>query len=66
MCLGDKKMADSAHTPPFFLPFISALILRTQPGPHKIQGIGAGFIPGVLNTSAFDEVIKVREGEGAS
>ena len=41
-------------------PFDSPVISGGQPGPHKIQGIGPGFIPEILNTEIIDDIILVK------
>jgi cysteine synthase len=43
----------------------SPVLSGGQPGPHKIQGIGAGFVPAILNTKIYDEVITVKEDDAA-
>ena len=41
----------------------SPVLSKGTPGPHKIQGIGAGFVPDTLNTSIYDEIITVENEE---
>jgi len=44
-------------------PEASPVLSGGPPGPHKLQGIGAGFVPAVLNTRIYDEVIRVKESD---
>lgn len=41
----------------------SPVLSGGQPGPHRIQGIGAGFVPGILNTSVYDEILRADADE---
>jgi cysteine synthase A len=47
-------------------PADSPVLSGGKPGPHKIQGIGAGFVPSILNTGLIDEIIQVTNDEAVS
>lgn len=47
-------------------PADSPVLSGGQPGPHKLQGIGAGFVPSVLNTQIYDEIITVTTDQAFS
>jgi len=47
-------------------PDSSPVLSGGQPGPHKIQGIGAGFVPVVLNREIVDEVIRVKDSDAGT
>ena len=58
------------HIPDIYLvavePSASAVLEGKEAGPHKIQGIGAGFIPEILNTELYNEVLSVSDAEAFS
>lgn len=57
------------HNPEIWIaavePAASPVLSGGQPGPHKIAGIGAGFVPAVLNTKIYNEVIAVSDSDAA-
>ena len=54
------KMRDPSVKAVAVEPADSPVLSGGKPGPHKIQGIGAGFVPEVLNTDVYDEIITIE------
>ena len=44
-------------------PYTSSVLSGGRPGPHKLQGIGAGFKPVVLDTTVYDEILRIKDDE---
>ena len=44
-------------------PYGSSVLSGEKPGPHKLQGIGAGFQPKVLSTTVYDEIVRIKDDE---
>ena len=44
-------------------PYSSSVLSGEKPGPHKIQGIGAGFQPKTLDTTVYDEILRIKDDE---
>lgn len=44
-------------------PYGSSVLSGERPGPHKIQGIGAGFVPRTLDTAVYDELLRIKDDE---
>jgi len=57
------KEQDSAIKAVAIEPYDSAVLSGDKPGPHGLQGIGAGFVPKVLDVSLIDEIVKVKTEE---